>query len=859
MQSIRLSLAMNCRLVLQSFPFFLIILILLSQRASAQDSTSCLQQSNRLYTSGNYSEAYKSFAACLKDVKNTDPAIYHTCLLYMGICALENAEYKKAVTLLHAAENYFNTTSDNYILCQQQLAALSKRQGNYDEAENILLRLLAVQENKPTTNCPLKAITLNDLGVIYKRLGQYDRSIHYLSQSLHLKQTCLHPDDLSITISLNNLAGVFLKQKTFAKADSLYTESVKIKTRQCGPDHPSTLIAWNNLAELKRQQGNYKAALEILQDVRNRKAHSIGKNNLSYATTLHTIANVYYASGNYNQALHYCREALPIKEHIGGKTSSTRVHSLILQAKIYHALHQDREALAIYDFILETKKEEIDTYFKYLSEEEKIQYVKTNTTYWKDFTSFVFDIENDSSCKPNKKKVLLNKWVEHRWYFSGIILEETQRQHRLWESIKDSMQLKSLNELKQLKDAIARTYLLKSKEDAKSTGELNKLIDRAAYLEQNLTTSFSIDKRKQYYVKEFTNALDSKECLVEIVKPLQPSGKYLALIYIKNAAFPYKVWLGEASRLDNKEYTYYRNAIKFKLENKNSLNIYWQPIADFIATYPDIKTVYLAREGIYEYLNIHTLLSDSGTTASSIIYLNKPENIISYKAHTPVIAIDHSLFIYHPLYGTIADCAYKDLPGTKYEADTILAQFEKKSLKTTAFSEDKATETCIKKDGTQYSIIHIATHGYSDINSEGDYTESMVHSGLVLSGVCDAPDIGAQDDPEDGILTAYEIAQLNLSSTELVVLSACQSGLGIMDSEEGVLGLQRGLFVAGAKRVLVSLWKIDDAVTAQWMHYFYANLLETKSCSVAYMLAQQKIKSLYPSPYYWGAFVLLQQ
>lgn len=839
--------------------FLFISINLLTHQLRAQDTTSCFTHSMNVYKTGNYPDAYKNFSACLKNIEDKKSEAYTSCILYMGICALENAAYKNASTLLHLAEQSFTPSSEYYAICQQNLAALSKRQGKYNEAEAILIKLLEIQENSASIPCASKAITLNDLGVIYKRLGQYERSIMYFSESLRLKQSCLDPEDPSITISLNNLAGVYMKQKDYMRADSLYTAAIKIKIKRYGPNHPSTLLARNNLAELYRQQNNYAAALNILQDVRERKASSIGKRTLSYATTLHTIANVYFASGNFSEVLTYCNASITIKEKLLGKTGLSTLHGYLLLAKINHATGKNQEARSMYDFILNTKKEEIDAYFKYLGEEEKIQYVKAHTAYWKEFTTFVFDMHADSSSHSESNKTLFNQWIENRWYVSELILEETQRQHRIWENIHDSAQASMVEELKELKDAIAKIYLLKSKDDTETSAELNTLTDRATRIEKKLTSISSVEKRKYHSVADITAALEATECIVEIIKPLQPTGNYLALVYLKEADTPYKIWLPAASVLDGKAYAYYKNAIQFKIQDTKNLALYWQPIENFISQHSAIRTVYVVRDGIYECMNIHTLLADADKKTTSLIYLNKTANILSYKQRASTILLHTSVFIYHPLYGaTDTDCVYSDLPGTKKEVDAIEPLFRKKSLETICYSEKTATETTIKNDTAVYSIMHIATHGYLEITPEDDYLESMIHSGLVLSGVCDISFLDASMN-DDGILTSYEIAQLNLSATELVVLSACQSGLGTLDNQEGMLGLQRGLLVAGAKKVLVSLWKIDDAITAEWMYHFYSNLLELKSCSEAYLFAQQKIKARYPEPYYWGAFVLLEQ
>lgn len=110
---------------------------------------------------------------------------------------------------------------------------------------------------------------------------------------------------------------------------------------------------------------------------------------------------------------------------------------------------------------------------------------------------------------------------------------------------------------------------------------------------------------------------------------------------------------------------------------------------------------------------------------------------------------------------------------------------------------------------------------------------------------------------EDGIVTAYEISQLNLSNTELLVLSACETGLGDVKGSEGVFGLQRAFKMAGVKKMIVSLWQVPDKETAELMISFYSNWFKGKTIKDAFAQAQAEMRKKY-SPFYWAAFVLVE-
>ena len=137
----------------------------------------------------------------------------------------------------------------------------------------------------------------------------------------------------------------------------------------------------------------------------------------------------------------------------------------------------------------------------------------------------------------------------------------------------------------------------------------------------------------------------------------------------------------------------------------------------------------------------------------------------------------------------------------------------------------------------------------------------MIRSGLVLAGGNYAWATGKplRPDLEDGILTAYEISQMDLSNTELVVLSACETGLGDIAGNEGVYGLQRAFKIAGAKYLVMSLWQVPDQQTQELMTAFYNNWLVSKmSVPEAFRTAQKAMQERYEHPFFWAGFVLLE-
>jgi CHAT domain-containing protein len=206
-------------------------------------------------------------------------------------------------------------------------------------------------------------------------------------------------------------------------------------------------------------------------------------------------------------------------------------------------------------------------------------------------------------------------------------------------------------------------------------------------------------------------------------------------------------------------------------------------------------------------------------------------------------------------------------------------------LKVSPWLEATALEGRLKTACRSPRILHLATHGFflpdqqRDLNREGrglgfDFGEfsgtkdslgrlsgplienPMLRSGLALAGANTWLKAGnPPEEAEDGLLTAEDVTGLDLVATELVVLSACETGLGQVHVGEGVFGLRRAFVLAGAKTLVMSLWKVPDEPTRELMEDFYSRLLVGEGRAEALRQAQLAMKAKYPSPFYWGAFI----
>ena len=218
------------------------------------------------------------------------------------------------------------------------------------------------------------------------------------------------------------------------------------------------------------------------------------------------------------------------------------------------------------------------------------------------------------------------------------------------------------------------------------------------------------------------------------------------------------------------------------------------------------------------------------------------------------------------------------LPNTLTEVEHINSMLDTRKWGISLNTGDNANEPNFKSLSGDRApmVLHIATHGFyfaapeqkrkQPINKQGmenpfRYADDpLLRTGLILSGA-NTVWTGGELPPgvDDGILTAYEVSNMDLRKTQLVVLSACETGLGDIKGGEGVFGLQRAFHLAGAGSIMMSLWPVPDKETRELMEMFYTNWMTGMSLYDAFSESQKAMRNKYPNnPEKWAAFVLVE-
>ena len=446
--------------------------------------------------------------------------------------------------------------------------------------------------------------------------------------------------------------------------------------------------------------------------------------------------------------------------------------------------------------------------------------------------------------------------------------------------------------------------------------EYDELVLKTEELEKYLVQNSKVFSHNKILTpitfNQIYNQFKNDEIFINIVsynyydKGITDSILYSAFILKKDSKFPQFIPLFEEKQLNtileqNKNLSD-RSKIDINYQEKALSNLLLKPLENELK---GISTIYLSLSGLTHQINVAALPVNENQTFGQkykIHILNSPSELIDYTA----TSFDKKEKLDFILYGGIdydkkinisptdRNLAHFDeeikalqtrsgissfgyLSATKNEIENISTLANKSNLKAIIFEDRNATEESIKQlDGrTIPFVLHLATHGFffpdPVIESSNDKLfiegkskifkssdDPMMRSGLVFSGANKSWGKSNENQSEDdGILTANEISNLDLSACQLVVLSACETGLGEVKGSEGVFGLQRAFKMAGVKNIIMSLWKVPDTQTAELFNIFYSECFAGKTIHEAFKMAQSKMKEKY-SPYYWAGFVLLE-
>src|SRR3989339_233823 len=862
---------------------------------------------------GNYKEAEPLFKEALemrrRIFKGDRPAvagsINNMAMFYNG-----RGNYKEAEPLFKEAlemrRRIFKGDHPDLANSINNMAYFYNGRGNYKEAEPLYKEALEMRRRLFKGDNPDLANSIGSMASFYNGRGNYKEVEPLYKEALEMRRRIFKGDHPDLAMSINNMAYFYDGRGNYKEAEPLFREALEMFRRIFKGDHPDLAMSLNNMAVFYRERGNFKEAEPLYKEALEMGRRLYKGDHPNLASSISNMAVFYSEQGNYKEAEPLFREALEMVRRIFKGDHPILALSVNNMARFYQMTNRYTEAEPLFEELFESTMKNVREYFPYLNETQKADYWNTLDYRINNYLDFGAEY---SKTKPE----IVEKMVDVTLATKGIVLNSTQK--ALSKARQTRRTLDDWINTRQL-----WMNLVQNPDKAKKMGYDVDSVERvAAELEKEISGQ-SPEFRKAFDTsqvrwRDVQNKLGNSEAVIEIIRNQgrrDSSVKYLVLITKKNSKIPELVVLENGIELENSYIKRYKGLIDIQArgtklrdveldELKGLYNQFWKPIQEKLG---GISTAYLSMDGVYNQFNPNTLLNPATNKyvleEIDLRFLTSTRDLVKdakYAQEPKPIPMDNAVLFGAPefelrkeviprikqhednsqtrnyylggLLDEIAKRGITPLPGTRIEVKKITNSFELKNIKAEDFLGEQALEENVKS-AKNPKILHIATHGvflkdveYMSMDFESDMKKHvenpLLRSMLLFSGAENTIKGETSDDftKDDGILTAFEVMNLDLDETELVVLSACKTGLGEIKNGEGVYGLQRAFKVAGAKSIVMSLWSVNDETTQLLMTKFYENWLGGMTKREAFRKAQLHVKSKHPDFYHWGAFVMV--
>jgi len=763
-----------------------------------------------------------------------------------------------------------------------ELSLINIEMGLYERAERDLLQLYRSLKSSSAADETLLTELTNGLAYVYEKLGVYDKALAYYQEALNKCAVAYGYNSIACLIMQNNIAGVYLKQDMVKEAIVEYERFIKISKNLIKNNATTYLIALNNLGTAYRQDGQFEVALQYFYDVYGMlEQRQLLRTDLA-STVMNNIAVTYLLKGDYIAATDYFEKVLQIKERLYGSESPVLLDVISNLAIAYWAIQNNASAIPLFQRSLTIARKEVKYIFPNLTETEQVQFYQRHKQNFERFNTL-------STQSANVEPELLVQMFNNQLLLKSLVFFTNKKRHNRIQQKSDA-HLNDMAVLAQIKGIQLGHFYQMPLSELKSIGvSLQRLENEIDSLEKIIRHSLNNEAYTTHTAgwRDIQQSIKPNEALIEIIRfrkydvlteddsisakqvsiGFTDSIYYAALVTtMETTDFPQLVILKNGNHLEKRFLNYYRNTLKYDVDDTISYSQFWKPFQSHL---PGKEKVYFSGDGVFHRINLNAIHDSAGKyilekyDIYQILNSGQLAERVEEKAITfsKVVLMGDPVFQSDPIeQNAIGSKDYESLPGTLAEVQGIINVLKVRPSHLEVFMGQAANEVNLRKVNSP-SILHIATHGFfsTDLVYLNDQAKNdfLFHSGIVLSTSYRHTKSKESNFDYDGVVTAYEVMNLDLSNTDLVVLSACDTGLGKVENGEGVYGLQRSFLQAGADNILISLWKVEDLMTKDLMVKFYSYLGQQYSSREAFKLAQLDMLHEVGNPRLWAGFVMI--
>ncbi|MCS7028416.1 MAG: CHAT domain-containing protein [Bacteroidia bacterium] len=780
---------------------------------------------------GKYDEVQKTLTyleqKILQQSHNQHP-LYALTLYRKAKYLFHTAQYIEAEEYAQQALNILTSQWDEYHIHVHELKALAANialaLGQSNTAKRILQSLISIQAEQLGYYHPLYLENIQFLARIYMQERNFSLAANLMEKAYHYAQQNAH---LTASTRLR-----------------IYMDYQYLKSLSNPKEYSYT--AWNSIEqELSFQQQHSQLALCYIQQ-----------------------AEIFLIAQKYDSAQHKVQQALLILQSSVTCNPTLLVQSYHILAKSYFYTKPD-SALYCYQAALKHLFTLTQELFPYMNEHEQLYWYQKMYALLEEYQQF--SVQHIDLQQQNHQYMVI-----FELYCKSILLR-THQKFRISVSNVQSQELKTYFQEWQHNKKLLIQGLFNFYQHL----NVDSIQKQAAQIERYLRTHLNFETQrlfKLYTWQEVLNAIpDSSALWLTIRIPVKKDSLYyLHYLIEKKNLYPKYILQKNGNYIEQEVILKYKKYIKGVFDVQEQVyEHFWRPIQDALF---NTTKIYYIPDGVFYQVNPNTLYDIEKEEYLLLSYdfycINHIEDI-STVIQTDDITSRTAVLFGYPDYAmekmnTDSTRGYLlPLPGTKAEVENIKKLLQRQNWKVQVYLSQQATEDNLKKIHNP-AILHIATHGFYIDNSKNKFLQKrigisdsalysipLLRSGLMLAGAEKTLESSYHSSIDDGILLGYEAQHLNLENTELVVLSACETGLGSVMAGEGIFGLQRAFEMAGAKTVMTSLWNVNDNATQLLMTYFYSFWLNYRNKQTALKMAQIAVMKEYSYPYYWGAFVLV--